>query len=152
MPTFEFHQGREPGSTSPDPTHWDLQALFVQGELDEPVVIEQIGPPVYFDCEDPVAVRQTCHETLVPSWRLGGGEGSPAEVQSCVDENLTECVAIDTVPLDPSSDWVQVRACRGDLSCSQWSQPIVVPQAPFLALLVAGCVLIKGLKGLKGPR
>jgi len=154
--TFEFLQPREPGSTAPDPTHWEIQTLKLKAwdvGPSGPFILEQVESPVYFTCDDPDFVRQECDEVLIPyvfPWGgvQGGSDGSrgtPEEVEACVEDNLSECVSIDTVPLAFDDAYVQVRACDG-VSCSAWSEPTAVPEASFLLLLVTGCALLSVFK------
>ncbi len=142
MPLFQFHQPREPGTFPEDPSHWEFQQTPVgpDGQASSPVPLDTVDSPFYFDC-DIEYLQQQCSETLAPAWNpLRQGEALPEDIDACVQANVSECIDILTEDLTYANGWVQVRACTDEVSCSSWSEPIVVPQAPFHALLIVGII------------
>ena len=154
MPIFHFHQPKQPGVFSEDPTHWELQQtpLGSDGRPAAPIPLDTFDSPFYFDCNVEY-LQERCAEELIPQWNpLRQGEPRPEDVDDCVRTNVGECVDIMTEDLAQQDAWLQVRACQ-ETACSSWSKPTVVPQAPFDALLIAGIIgLALFARFYKGPR
>lgn len=156
MPIFEFHQPRVPYSTDQDPSHWNFQMLRegLDGHPEEATPMDVIDEPFYFTCDED-AVRHQCETSLYSEWSspLRQGGMLPEDLEACVHANLEECVSVLTGSLPYTHGWVQAQACQGEVSCTAWSIPLVVPSAPFDAMLFAGLIGLASLaRFYKGPR
>ena len=151
MPIFEFHQPRIPNGSNQDPSHWNFQML--QEGTEEVTPLDVIDEPFYFTCDED-AVRHQCETSLSGAWNpLRQGSMLPEDLEACVHANREECVSVLTEDLAYDDGWVRAQACQGEVSCTEWSVPLVVPSAPFDTMLFVGLIALAALaRFYKGPR